>query len=265
MVQRISSIDSDVLPEATRVFYRGALKFQEFSDGTIVPVVRGGAVDDGFDDADANTDDDTDDTDEESDDDADESDDDGDESEGTKSKGDPKLQRLSREAARHRMRAKKLRTENESLKADLKKIREEGVTDEEGKKLKADGAKLQQDNEALQLEVKTLKVGQSIRDEMQNLNLNPKKAKAIVKLIELDDIDVDEDGEVSGVVEALEAVAQDYPEWVMSQGDDDDDKGNGNGRSSGQSSRKPTRKKASGVDKAKLMQQFPALGRGYLG
>lgn len=198
---------------------------------------------------------------------------DGEESEGDEegedeprsSRGDLRIQRLSREAARHRTRAKKLRSQLDEANAELTRLRQEGVSDEEGKKLKADSQKLQTENESLKDEIKSLKVGQAIRDGIQELNLNPKRAKAIIKVIDLDDIDVDEDGEVSGVSEALEQVTQDYPEWVMSQGDDDDDKATGNGRTSGQSSRKPVRKRPAGVDKAKLMQQFPALGRGYMG
>lgn len=205
-----------------------------------------------------------DDEDVESDDDVSEGDEESEE-ESQPTKGDLRAQRLSREAARHRMRAKKLRSQLDNANAELAKLKQDGVSDEEGKQLKADSTKLQQENETLKNDIKSLKVGQAIRDGMQDLNLNPKRAKAVIKVIDLDEIDVDEDGEVSGVTEALEAITQEYPEWVISQRDDDDEKANGNGRPSGQSSRKPARKKQEGLDKTRLMQQFPALGRGYLG
>jgi hypothetical protein len=261
MIQRISPEGTDVLPEVTRIFCRGQLTYTEFSDGTILPLLQGGAF--GDDEEADNTDAEADDVDGEED--TDEDDTDEDEGDGPKSKEQSQVKRLTQEAARHRIRAKNWRNKAEKLEGELNELKSSGVSGDEGKKLKTDLEATRKERDSLTEEVKTLKVGQAIRDGMQELNLNQARAKAIIKVIDLDDIDLDEDGQVSGVTEALERVAQDYPEWVISQGDDDDSGANGNGRASGTSSRKPPRKKNSGPDRSKLLSQFPALAASYGG
>lgn len=192
----------------------------------------------------------------------DEDDDEEDDGGSARKKSDPERARLSREAAKYRTRARTYRQERDALQAEVQRLKDEGVTGDEAKELKTERDTLKTENQNLLEQVKSLKVGSAIRDEMAALSLNPKKAKAILKVIDLDDIDVEEDGEVSGVREALEDVAQEYPEWVISQ-EDDDDKG-GQDTSDRRSSRKPGRKKP-GVDRNKLLSQYPALGASYTG
>jgi hypothetical protein len=172
---------------------------------------------------------------------------------------DARIKRLSDENAKWRIRARKAGERARTLEAELEKLRSEGVDDETTKKSLAELPRLKEEIDDLREQVKTYRVGDAIRKEMDDLNLNPKRAQAILKQIDLDDIEVDEDG-VTGVHEALEKVAQDFPEWVMrSQGDDDGEAANG--RTSGQSSRKPgtSNRKKPTIDKAKLAAQFPAL------
>lgn len=196
----------------------------------------------------------------------DDNDDDEGEEEATPTPEQRRTHKLTQEAARHRIRAKKALARVQALEEENRKLKEEGVTGDQAKEMKTENERLRQETEALANEVKTLKIGEAIRNGMSDLNLNTKRARSIVKLIDLDDIEVDEDGEVSGVTEALEHIAQEYPEWVIkSQGDDDDEKESTNGRASGQSSRKPGRQKRTGVDQKDLLNKFPALQQGYRG
>lgn len=183
-----------------------------------------------------------------------------------KSRRDRRIEQLSKESARYRIKARNATKRVTELEAELEKIKKDGVTDEATKASLAEIPTLREENEDLKDQIKTFRVGDAIRNEMNELNLNPRRARAILKQIDLEDIEVEDDGEVSGVREALEKVAQDFPEWVIrSQGDDDDDKGT-NGRTSGQSSRKPgtSNRKKPQLDKNKLAAQFPALAGTYI-
>lgn len=192
--------------------------------------------------------------------------DDDDEEEEQSSDGrDKRIKRLSDENAKWRIRAREGRDKIKKLEADIEKLRSEGVSDDEHKRIAAERDSLAKKNEDLLDQVKTFRVGDAIRQGMEEHSLNPKRAKAILNQIDLDDIEVEDDGDVTGVSEALEKVAQDFPEWVMrSQGDGDED-GSKNDRTSGQSSRKPgtTNRKKQQIDKKKLAAQFPALAASY--
>jgi hypothetical protein len=99
------------------------------------------------------------------------------------------------------------------------------------------------------------------RDEAMALNLDPKRMRAIIKVMDMEDVEVDDDGEVTGVHEALETIAKDYPEWVIKPSGKDDEEGDDKDETSGSSSGKPfNRKKGSkGIDREALAQRFPAL------
>jgi hypothetical protein len=246
MIPRITPVNEE-LPEEVCRFYRGNIQFIKYDNGKVMPVIRGGATDDeeSGDDTEeaAETDDD-----EESED---------DEEQPAAEKKDPRIQELSRESAKYRRRLREERTAHEATKAELDKLKKDGTSDE---KLKSENTRLSDELEKLKAQNSTLQITQEIHKYVGELNLDPKRVKAIIRVIDLDDVDVDDDG-VSGVREALEQVAQDFPEWVVKpSGQDDND--DGGSQSRGQSSRKPAPKKRGGTDREALLKAYPALASG---
>lgn len=252
MIQRIKfteETDEEGFPtELGRVVLSGTLHTL-FSDGRVLPVVRGGATDDDPDDPD--------------DDDLDDDDDDDDDKPSPDDIKDPEKKRLSDEAARHRLRAKKAKQRADDLQAKL-----DAKEAEENDKDKPDLAKLQKERddavakaEDLGSAVNTLTIANAVRDEVAELDLNPKKIKAIIKVMDVDDIEVDDDGEVTGVREALEAVKKDYPEWIVKASGKDDDEDDDDAPTSGGSTsgKPPAKKKGKGIDREALAQKFAAL------
>lgn len=243
MIQRID------LPEEVRRFYRGNIQFIEYDDGTVMPILRGGAFDE---DESEDDEDDADTSESDDEDDEDESDEDK-----KKPEADPKdlrIRDLSRESGRYRRRLREERAAHEATKEELSKVKKNGVSDE---KLRKANEELQAKVDSLTEANNTLRITQEIHKHVSELNLDPKRVRAIVRVIDLDDVDVDDDG-VSGVREALEQVAQDFPEWVVKPSGNDDKDDDGGSRPSGQSSRKP-RKKAEGIDRQTLLMNYPAL------
>lgn len=254
MIQGISS-SIDGLPEEVRRFYVGNVEYVEYDNGRVLPIIKGGAFDD--------DDDDSDDSDDANDDDSsddEEDDDDSDDAGGKDGKAEPdkkdlRIRDLSRESAKYRRRLREERKSHEDTRAELEKVKKDGVSDE---KLRKSNEDLQARVDSLTAENNNLRITQEIHKYVGELNLDPKRVKAIIRVIDLEDIDVDDDG-VSGVREALEQIAQDFPEWVVkNSGGDDDNNDDGGSRPGGQSSRKP-RKKAEGVDRNELLKIYPAL------
>lgn len=249
MIQRINDAE---LPEVSRIFYNNGHKFIEYTDGTILPVIRGGATEDGFED----DDDDGSSDDSESNDDDDDGDDE-DSGEEDKSKNEAKLR--SEEAKRYRLRAKNYKAQLDKVTAELEQLKRDGVSDEETKRKLDELTKVSDERDSLRKELDLMRVGNAVRDHMSDLKLNPKRTKAILRVIDLDDVDVEEDGTVEGVREALEQIAQDYPEWVLDPGGDEDDDEGSRRRTSGRSSGKPRGKSKGGIDRNELASKFPAL------
>ena len=249
MIPRITPVIEELPEEVCRII-RGNITYIQYSDGREFPIICGGAVDD-------ESEDEGDDGADEEDDNESEDSDDEDEKQPEADPKDKRIQELSRESGKYRRRLRDERTAHEATKAELEKVKKDGTSDE---KLKTENGRLTEEVEKLKAQNNTLLITQEIHKHVGELSLDPKRVKAVIRLIDLDDIDVDEDG-VSGVREALEQIAQDYPEWVVKPSGNDDKDDDGGSQPRGQSSRKPVKKKG-GLDRNELLKAYPALASG---
>lgn len=185
------------------------------------------------DDADDSDDDDGDDDDSDDDDDADDADDDEDEDDKGKKKDprDARIEELSAEAKKRRLRARALREENEALKAEnarLKKVKAKAKDDDEDEDddKSDDDSKSTKETEALKERLRK----QAIRSEFTEILANPKTKikfkdpKVAFRLLDLDDVEYDEDeDEVDGLEDAVKALAKEAPYLLVEDEKDEDD------------------------------------------
>lgn len=217
-------------------------------------------------DAGDDADDDADDTDDDADgDDEDDSDDDADE--GDKKVDDPKDARiveLSKEAKKKRMRIRSQAQRIAELEAENARLKGKGTDsgkDDDGKAADDAPNPLEQENQRLKQQL----VQQSLQTEFTTLTTGPqakikfKNPKTAFKLLDLDEVDVDDDGTFDGLEDAIAALAKSDP-YLVDDGKDDKDKDDkGTGRRVGQ----PTgsRSKGANPNREKLLKKYPALRR----
>ncbi len=208
----------------------------------------GGSDDEDEDDS-SNSDADGDDEDEDDDDDKDDKDD------AAKNRREQRY-RKQRNDARARMR---------QMEEEISKLK--GKDKEDVDQIKEERDKFLERAEKAEEELSGQLVRLSVLESMGKHNFNPKRTKAIVREVLSGDhgeIEIDDDGEVDGVEEALKSVASEYDEWIMS-----DNQTNGDGSSSESSTKtgtsgKPTNKKKAGgqkLDREYLAKKYPALKR----
>lgn len=103
-------------------------------------------------------------------------------------------------------RARELEEENKKLKAqnetEVEKARREAT--EEAAKAAAD-------------KYKPVIVRKEAEAGLLEAGVKPEKIKRLIKLMDLDDIDIDEDGDVEGVEEQVESLREEYPELFKSE------------------------------------------------
>jgi len=187
------------------------------------------ADDDGDDDDDeGDDDDDADDDDDDSDDDDEDEDD-----KGKRKKQDPRdvrIQELSAEAKKRRVKAREQRERIAELEAENTRLKgkskgkekeEDDEDDSESEDLKAEREK----NKTLEARLQQ----QTLRTEFNDILSNPKTKvkfidpKAAFRLVDLDDVEVDEDGDVEGMEDAIKDLAKSHPYLLVKEKDDDDD------------------------------------------
>jgi len=220
----------------------------------------GNFVMEGEDDADDN--DDESDEDEDDDDDSDDDDED-DESEDKKDPKDPKDKRiheLSQESANRRVTIREQRKRIKELETQLQgkaeKPKGKGDDEDEDKsseelaEVRTTAEKLARANEDLliRLEFTNMVSGDDAKYQFKN----PKTA---LRVLDLSDVDITDDGEVDGLEEAIAKLAKSDPYLLADKGDDD-----GKKRRTGQ----PTnngRKNKGNPNREKLINKYPALRR----
>lgn len=186
----------------------------------------GGATMMAKDDADKDDDEDDEESDEESDEDDDEDEDDEEESEEDDPR-DVRIQELSAEAKKRRIRARKDRERIEALEAENARLKGKKKDSKDDEESDEDDSALKQENEAL----KDRLFRSTLRTEFNDILDDPKSKvkfkdrKAAFRLLDLDEIEVDEDGEVDGLKDAIDDLAKSYPFLVETgKKDDEDDK-----------------------------------------
>lgn len=151
---------------------------------------------------------------------------------------------LHDENSRRRNENKQLRDEQAKLAAKLKKFEDadksetEKITGERDE-LKARVEKLSGTNTSLALQVAFLQ-------DNTNTWHNP---KAALKLLDLDGVEIDEEGEVTGLEKAIEKLAKENP-YLLKNGTDDKDGEGESGAPRNQASGQPVSKKAQAQRKA---------------
>lgn len=190
-----------------------------------------------------------------------EDDEDGDEDDDEKSDAESKrIEELKAESIKHRLRAKKLREERDALQRELEAARKGKVKatskakseDTEGDREDGDDPKLAELEETktkLERQNEDLLIRLEFMANTKYAWVNPKDA---LKLLDLDDVEIGEDGDVEGLDEAIDALAKAKPYLLKSK--DGEDKGKRTGTPTG------TKRKGN-PDRDKLLSKYPALRR----
>lgn len=201
------------------------------------------------------------------DDDESDEDEDDDADDKSKKKADPRIKELSDENARWRVKFRKRGeriSELETEIAELKKgkPKSKGKDDDEADASGDDSAsnELKTENEKLKEKLVT----QSIRMEFNDLVTGSdalakfKNPKTAFRLLDLSEVEIDEDGDITGLDDAIKALVKSDP-YLLGKGKDDDDEDDEKPGSTGQ----PTgRKRGKGnPNRDKLLDKYPALRR----
>jgi hypothetical protein len=189
-------------------------------------------------------------------------DDDEDDDDEDEDDDDPKLARASRQAARYRTELRAQQKTNAELLARLKAIEDKDKKPEEIQSREAEEAKTR----AAKAEERARKV------QLENAFLRANSVDWVDKsdafrLVDLDDVDVDEDGTVDErqLARALRALAKRKPHLVKkpktTESDDDEDEDEKDQGSARQMNGKRRGRKGTGNSREELAKKFPVLGR----
>lgn len=99
-------------------------------------------------------------------------------------------------------------------------------------RLQGDHQKATSERDSAQEQVFELESDIAIRDELDALDVKPTRAKAALRQVDKEALDVDESGNLKGVKEAVAKVKEDLPEFFNEPADDD--QSNGQGSEAGQ-------------------------------
>jgi len=162
----------------------------------------------------------------------------------------PKLKKLSDENAKHRNDLKKANKELE----DLRKFKEEAenATKTETEKLQGENKKLTEANEKLQAQVDRLTIENAFA---LNHAAKFRDGEAALALLDRKEIKL-EDGEVTGMDGAVDALLKAKPYLAASDDGDEGPEGEGNPSGRQHNGKKGSKKEA---DRAALAKKFPAL------
>ena len=242
----------------------GLLKFHSSQFGSAVM-----EDDEDDDDTDEDEDDDAEDGDDEDEDDGDDGDEDEDDKDKAKGKkkADPKdvrIQEVSAEAKKYRLKSSargkriaELERENAALKAaGGKKTKKD---DDSDKETDTDDAATAEAARKLE-EANRDKEDLLIRLEfMANNKHSWKNPKAALKLLDLSDVEIDEDGEIEGLEEAIDQLAKDEPYLLDTTKQDKADSKTRRRGATGQAT--GGKRKAVNANRTKLENKYPALRR----
>lgn len=249
--------------------------YSVWSDGVTLPIITGadGAGDD--DDTGGAGDDDDDDSDSDDDDD----DDDGDDDKSSKSKSASASEKakLSQEAKKYRLQRNAEKERAAKLEAELKTIKDAGLKDDEKKDARIKELEEQiKGYEPKESRLRHLEMFVALINTAAESKVtfeDPEEALLLInnKSKYRDLIEVDDDGEISGMDEAVKALAKDKPRMLIKatgtdESDDDDDDAGSSGNGAGGAKRSASKsfggkKKGTGIDRAALEAKFPALRR----
>ena len=174
---------------------------------------------------------------------------------------DPDKKKLSQEAAKHRNAAKAEKARADAAEARLKEIEDKDKSEVE--RLTGEVDTLKAENESLKASLNETKIENEFVLKYANKFADPEVARLFLekKFGKEDGITVDDDGEVVGMKEAVEALLKEKPKWAKGADDDDDGSSQQNTQPSGRQTNGKTKK--DGLNSEALAKKFPALrGRG---
>jgi hypothetical protein len=184
------------------------------------------------------------------------------ENEGDKPKVDPdknidaKLQDLEEEKERHFRRRKETEAENETLRKRLKELEDKDKGDDE--KLSEELASLKSENSTLMesLRERTLEVA-FLKDNEYEWH-SPGRALA---LADLSKVEIDEDGTVHGLKDALKALAKSDPYLVKGEQEKKEKEENPPSTDTKNPSKRERKGKSEEERRQELARKYPALRR----
>lgn len=160
---------------------------------------------------------------------------------------DPRVKQLSDENAKRRNEAKALKKQNDELAAKLKAIEDKDKSELD----KATGGLTEAQAKAEQLAAKNqeLLIQNAFLMDNKHSWANP---KAALKLADLSEVEIDDEGTVSGLREALDKLAKSDPYLLARAKDDEDDGPTGQPMGS---------RPRGNPSRDKLLEKYPALRR----
>lgn len=176
---------------------------------------------------------------------------------GSKSKNDDRIAELEALLEKRSNSVKAARRDREKLERELKQLRDKDLPEIDKLKteLSESKATLEQRDEALKQSRLELAF---LRDNTYTWR-NPATA---LKLADLSKVEVDDDGEVTGLKAALDALAKSDPYLLKSSDQDDDDKDkdkDDDQKPRGSTGSPNNRNRSGGTDKKKLVSRFPSM------
>lgn len=134
----------------------------------------------------------------------------------------PYVERLRKENAERRQREKEAREELSRIKAEAEKAEEERkqAAMSELEKVQSKVEKLTSDYEAKDTElneayarIARMTEEQEVSRALTKAGLNPQRMNIAMRSIDFDSLDVDDEGAITGVDEAIKVVKKESPEW----------------------------------------------------
>lgn len=171
---------------------------------------------------------------------------------GDGKQGDPRIKELSDENARRRNEAKTLKQQLADAQAKLKEHEDAGLGELD--KAKSDLESTTAENAKLAEAILKLRIDNAFLSSNKHTWKNP---KAALRLVDLSEVEIDDDGEVTGLDKALDALAKSDPYLLADSGDDD---GDGDGTPTGQNP-VPKKQKKGDPGRDALTKKYPALRR----
>jgi hypothetical protein len=183
----------------------------------------------------------------------DDSDDDEDEDKGELDPKDKRIRELSRENAKRRKRLREAETAKAAAEAELKKHED---------KNKSDLEKATADLEAANAKIAQLAESNK-KSTIERAFLRHNKHKwhdpeTALKLVDMSDVTVDDESNVEGMKEAVDALAKEHPYLLKRDEDEEEGEGKPSGAAFGKNKKDGKNKQA---DREALLEKYPTLTR----